>query len=110
MYRCSTARPHAVRPSVKLVRMLLTGHTAWWPGRVLVLVGVVLVALNLRIAVAAVSPILDAVRVDVALSPTLAGLLGTIPVASFALFGSLAPITNGVASPRVTHGVASPRT
>lgn len=58
------------------------------------LVGIVLVALNLRIAVAAVSPILDVVRVDVALSPTLAGVLGTIPVASFALFGSLAPMVS----------------
>jgi CP family cyanate transporter-like MFS transporter len=59
-----------------------------------VLVGIVLVALNLRIAVAAVSPILASVRVDVALSPTLAGVLGTIPVASFALFGSLAPMVS----------------
>ena len=33
-------------------------------------------------------------RVDVALSPTLAGVLGTIPVASFALFGSLAPMVS----------------
>ncbi|MGV8977680.1 MAG: CynX/NimT family MFS transporter [Cellulomonas sp.] len=74
--------------------MLLTGRTAWWRGRVIVLVGIVLVSLNLRIAVAAVSPILDAVRVDVALSPTLAGVLGTIPVASFALFGSLAPMVS----------------
>jgi CP family cyanate transporter-like MFS transporter len=57
-----------------------------------VLLGVVLVALNLRIAVAAVSPILDTVRADVALSDTLAGVLGAIPLASFALFGSVAPL------------------
>ena len=63
-----------------------------WRGRLVVLVGVVLVALNLRIAVASVSPILDAVRADVALSAAEAGVLGTIPVASFALFGSLAPL------------------
>jgi CP family cyanate transporter-like MFS transporter len=53
---------------------------------------VVLVALNLRIAVASVSPILDLVREDVALSATEAGLLGTIPVMSFAVFGSLTPV------------------
>ena len=58
----------------------------------MVLLGVVLVALNLRIAVAAVSPILDAVRQDVELSPAHAGLLGAVPVVSFAVFGSLAPL------------------
>lgn len=63
-----------------------------WRGRRVVLLGVVLVALNLRIAVASVSPILDLVRDDVALSATQAGLLGTIPVASFAVFGSLTPV------------------
>ena len=61
-------------------------------GRWLVLVGIVLVALNLRIAVAAVSPILDVVRRDVALDETLAGVLGAAPLAAFALFGSLAPL------------------
>ncbi|HEY0216373.1 MAG TPA: MFS transporter [Cellulomonas sp.] len=63
-----------------------------WRGRRLVLLGVLLVALNLRIAVASVSPILDLVRIDVVLSATQAGLLGTIPVASFAAFGSLTPV------------------
>lgn len=61
-----------------------------WRGRLVVLAGVVLVGLNLRIAVAAVSPILDVVREDVALSSAQVGLLGTIPVVSFAVFGSLA--------------------
>ncbi|WP_298459415.1 CynX/NimT family MFS transporter [uncultured Cellulomonas sp.] len=63
-----------------------------WRGRWVVLAGIVLVALNLRIAVAAVSPILDAVRADVDLTETLAGVLGAVPLASFALFGSVAPI------------------
>jgi len=61
-----------------------------WCGRLVVLLGIVLVGLNLRIAVASVSPILDIVRTDVTLSATEAGILGTIPVISFALFGSLA--------------------
>jgi CP family cyanate transporter-like MFS transporter len=55
-----------------------------------VLAGIVLVGLNLRIAVAAVSPILAIVRQDVALTSAQVGLLGTIPVLSFALFGALA--------------------
>ena len=63
-----------------------------WRGRWLVLAGIVLVALNLRIAVAAVSPILDVVRRDVALDDTLAGVLGAVPLASFAVFGSVAPL------------------
>ncbi len=68
------------------------GPAAPWRGRRVVLLGVVLVALNLRIAVASVSPILDLVRADVALSATEAGLLGTIPVVSFAAFGSVTPV------------------
>lgn len=63
-----------------------------WRGRYIVLAGVLLVALNLRIAVASVSPILDLVRADIALSATQAGLLGTIPVASFAVFGATTPV------------------
>ena len=61
-----------------------------WRGRIVVLAGIVLVGLNLRIAVAAVSPIIEVVRQDFALTDTQVGLLGTVPVASFALFGSLA--------------------
>jgi MFS transporter, CP family, cyanate transporter len=67
-----------------------TPERAPWRGRLVVLAGIVLVGLNLRIAVAAVSPILGLVRHDVALTPAEVGLLGTIPVLSFALFGALA--------------------
>lgn len=70
----------------------VTSGPAPWRGRGVVLLGVLLVALNLRIAVASVSPILDLVRADVTLSATQAGLLGTIPVVSFAVFGSLTPV------------------
>jgi MFS transporter, CP family, cyanate transporter len=62
-----------------------------WRGRILVLVGILVVALNLRIAIASVSPILDRVGSDLDLSEVQAGLLGTVPVASFALFGSVTP-------------------
>ncbi len=56
----------------------------------MVLVAIVLVALNLRLAVAAVSPIFSSLRETFPVSTTQVGLLGTIPVASFALFGTLA--------------------
>lgn len=65
-------------------------EVAPWRGRLVVLAGIALVGLNLRIAVAAVSPILDVMSEDVALTSAQTGLLGTIPVLSFALFGSLA--------------------
>ncbi|QTE28769.1 CynX/NimT family MFS transporter [Pengzhenrongella sicca] len=72
--------------------MVAFGRPQPWHGRGIALLGILLVGLNLRIAVGAVSPILDVVRVDLALTGVQAGVLGTIPVASFALFGSLAPL------------------
>jgi CP family cyanate transporter-like MFS transporter len=56
-----------------------------------VLTGVVLVALTLRPAVTAVSPVLTQVRADLGMSTTAAGLLGTAPALAFAVFGALAP-------------------
>ena len=49
------------------------------------IVAVLLVALNLRSAIAAVSPVLPQIRDDLALSPAAAGLLTTVPVLCFAL-------------------------
>jgi len=71
-------------------RPAIPAAPAPWRGRLVVLAGIVLVALNLRIAVAAVSPILDVVRQDIDLTSAQVGLLGTVPVLSFAVFGSLA--------------------
>ena len=47
--------------------------------RRLLLVGMVLVAFNLRPAVSSVPPVLETIRVELALSYTAAGLLTTIP-------------------------------
>ena len=63
-----------------------------WRGRLVVLAGVLLVSLNLRVAVAVVSPVLDVVRRDIPLGATQAGLLGSVPVVAFAVFGALAPL------------------
>lgn len=60
-------------------------------GRVLAFAGILLVAANLRTAVAALSPLLGAVRHDVAVSDIDAGVLGMLPPVCFALFGFLAP-------------------
>ena len=51
-----------------------------------------LVALNLRYALAAVPPVLDDVRRDVGLSNVAAGLLTTVPVLCFGLAAALVPM------------------
>ncbi|GAB2579814.1 MFS transporter [Microlunatus antarcticus] len=68
-----------------------------WAGRTAALLGIVLVAFSLRQAVAAVSPILGAIRVDVPVSNLDVGLLGTLPPLLFAASGFVAP--------RVARGV-----
>ncbi|MGD8195907.1 MFS transporter [Herbiconiux sp. P18] len=62
-----------------------------WHGRGLALLAVVLVALNLRTAVAALSPIFDRIGDDIALGAVGIGLLGTLPPVSFAVVGLFAP-------------------
>jgi len=63
-----------------------------WVGRALAFVGVILVALNLRTAVAALSPIFAQVSGDISLGSIGVGLLGTLPPLCFAAFGMLAPV------------------
>lgn len=63
-----------------------------WRGRALALVGILLVALNLRTAVAALSPIFAEISVDVSLSSLSIGLLGMLPPVCFALFSVAAPM------------------
>ncbi len=61
-------------------------------GRTLALLGIVLVALNLRTAVAALSPIVDQVSADVELGTLALGILGMLPPLCFAIFGILTPV------------------
>ncbi|MCM3656703.1 MFS transporter [Agromyces mediolanus] len=63
-----------------------------WRGRLLALLGIVLVAFNLRTAVAAISPVLARVGEDIALSPALVGFLGMLPPLCYAVFGILTPL------------------
>ncbi|MGK5114801.1 MFS transporter [Geodermatophilus sp. CPCC 205506] len=51
----------------------------------LLLLAVLLAGLNLRGAIAAVSPVLPEIRAELGLSPTVAGLLTTLPVLCFAV-------------------------
>ncbi|MGH3432363.1 MAG: MFS transporter, partial [Thermocrispum sp.] len=59
-------------------------------GKALLLVAVLLVAVNLRGAIAAVSPVLPEIRSDLSLSAAAAGLLTTLPVLCFAVMAPAA--------------------
>ncbi len=63
------------------------GKRAW-----LLLLGLVLVALNLRPALSSLSPLLSEVSASLGLSAARAGLLTTLPVLCLGLFAPLAPI------------------
>ncbi|SDZ07222.1 MFS transporter [Herbiconiux ginsengi] len=62
-----------------------------WRGRVLALLAIVFVALNLRTAVAALSPIFDEISADIPLGSVGIGLLGMLPPVCFAVVGLFAP-------------------
>ena len=69
------------------------------------LVGMVLLALNLRPAAVSVGPVLAEVRAGLGMSAVSAGLLTSLPVLAFAVFGALAPALARVAGVhRVTLG------
>ena len=60
--------------------------------RPLAVVGLVLIALNLRPAVTSLGPVLEEVRASLGMSAAVAGLLTSVPAVCFALVGSTAPL------------------
>jgi CP family cyanate transporter-like MFS transporter len=66
-----------------------TEDTRWQ--RLLVLVGIAVLAFNLRPAAVSVGPVLDEIRTALGMSGAVAGVLTTLPVLAFAGFGALAP-------------------
>jgi CP family cyanate transporter-like MFS transporter len=58
---------------------------------VLVLLAILLLSLNLRPAAVSVGPVLDELRDGLGMGPASAGLLTSLPVLSFAIFGARAP-------------------
>ncbi|WP_173158140.1 CynX/NimT family MFS transporter [Phytohabitans suffuscus] len=60
-------------------------------GTALVLTGILLVALNLRIAITSLGALLEEVRTGLQLSGAMAGVVTTMPTIAFAAFGALAP-------------------
>lgn len=73
-----------------------TGHLG---GRALVLVGIVVLAVNLRPAAVSIGPVLDDVRAGLGMSGTQAGILTALPVVAFALIGALAPRLSALVGP-----------
>ena len=62
-----------------------------WAGRTAALLGILLVALNLRSAVAALSPIIDQISRDIPLDALVLGIIGAAPPVTFAVTGLVAP-------------------
>ncbi len=73
---------------------------------VLLAIGMVLLAANLRPAAAAVGPLLDRIRADTGLSATGAGVLTTLPVLCFGALAPLAPALVRRLGERATAAVA----
>jgi CP family cyanate transporter-like MFS transporter len=58
---------------------------------VVVLAGILLLSLNLRPAAVSIGPVLEELRDGLDMGPASAGLLTSLPVLAFAVFGALAP-------------------
>ena len=71
-------------------------------GRFLVFAGILLAAFNLRTAVTSLTPLLDVLGRELGFGAALAGTLGMIPTAAFAVAG--------VATPRLAHRIGLERT
>ena len=65
-----------------------------WAGRSLALVGILLVALSLRTAVAAISPIIAEINDDIPLTSVGIGLIGMLPPIFFAISGLVGPLVS----------------
>ncbi len=71
--------------------------------RLFVLLGIVVLAFNLRPAAVSVGPVLDEIRGGLDMSATTAGMLTTLPVLAFAGFGAAAPwLARAVGLHRIT--------
>jgi CP family cyanate transporter-like MFS transporter len=64
---------------------------ALWGGRVIALLGIILLALSLRSAVSAISPIIAEIDRDIELTSVGVGIIGALPPVFFALAGLVAP-------------------
>jgi CP family cyanate transporter-like MFS transporter len=78
---------------------IFAAKTPLWRGRTAALLGILLVALNLRTAVSAISPIIGKISIDIPLTSLDLGVIGSVAPIAFALcalFGSIAARRVGV--------------
>ncbi|WP_051315555.1 CynX/NimT family MFS transporter [Arenibacter certesii] len=59
---------------------------------ILLIVGILFIAINLRPALASVGPLVNHIRVSTGLSNSMLGLLTTLPLIAFGIFSSLTPL------------------
>lgn len=71
--------------------MSTTAPRPLWRGRTLALIGIVLFAFSLRLAVASLSPVVGHIARDFEVSAAVAGLIGSAPPVCYAIFGLLTP-------------------
>ncbi|MEW2922615.1 MFS transporter [Muricauda sp. ANG21] len=64
----------------------------WKPGNMLLLAGILLIALNLRPALASVGPLVSDIQASTGLSNGLLGLLTTLPLIAFGIISTLTPL------------------
>src|SRR5690554_2983283 len=60
--------------------------------RILLLIGILFVAINLRPALSSIGPLIDMIRQDIGLSETLLGLLTTLPLIAFGVVSTMTPL------------------
>jgi MFS transporter, CP family, cyanate transporter len=63
-----------------------------WRGRSLALLAITVSALNLRLAVTSISPLLQSIGTEFGFGVGTIGIVGMLPPACFALFGTLSPV------------------
>ncbi len=68
-----------------------TARKNYRPGSWLLVLGIILIASNLRAPITSVGPVVRNIRQDTGLSNTLTGLLTTLPLLAFALISPFAP-------------------
>ncbi len=77
-----------------------------WRGRILLIVGIILLGITLRHAVTGLSPLLPVLREEMGIGVTGASLLGMFPTLSFGVAGFLAPVLIRKSGPELTAALA----
>lgn len=75
-------------------------------GRILALLAIVCAALNLRLVVTALSPLLTTIGAEFGFTATVVGVFGTLPLVAFAVFGLITPAVMRRLGPEATAALS----